>query len=98
MFLSVDHDILSDDKLLALSKHFTIALDLRDVAFRGLGIPSTTVEMHIQNNQGRIGEATYSLFHAWRSTQPNLKTASANMIQALENADKALYKQALEDD
>ena len=83
--------------MLELSKRFTTPLDLRDVAFRGLGIPSTTVDMHIQINQSRICEAAYHLLKDWRSTQPNLKIAYANMIQALDSADRALYKTALED-
>ena len=83
--------------MLELSKQFTTPLDLRDVAFRGLGLPSTTVDMHIQSNQSRICEAAYNLLKDWRSTQPNLRIAYANMVKALENADRALYKKALED-
>ena len=95
MFISDDQEVLTDSKILELSKQFTTQLNLRDVAIKGLNISSRTVERHIQNNQNRITEAAYCLFQEWRDSQENLNTAYDKMYQALENIKMSYFKKAL---
>ena len=95
VFFSEDKEGLTDQKILELSEHFTSKQDLRDVAIKGLKIPGKTVSKHIQNNQNNINDAAHALFQEWRDTQKNMNTAYDKMHQALENAKKPYFKQAL---
>ena len=95
MFVPDDQDILTDDKILELSKLFNNQQDLRDVAIGGLKIPSKTVEKHMHNNQFRMNEAAFCLFQEWLDNQTSPKIAFETMCQALESAKKASFIQAI---
>ena len=81
-----------ENSLLELSKDFATESDLRDVAIKGLEIPSRQVEKHIKGNNNDINAAAYNLFREWLHTQEDLEVARDNMNKALEKAEKPLFK------
>ena len=83
-----------DASLWKLSKNFVAESDLRDVALNGLQMSGNTVEKHIKDNQKDITSAAYKCFREWLSTQPNITMARENMNMALDNTNKAQFKES----
>ena len=86
---------LTDASLLELSKEINNLADLRAVAIKGLRIANNRVEAHVNHFPNDINSAALALLSEWRKSQPNSKTAYANLIKALDVAERSFVIQAV---
>ena len=101
IFISEEQDNqpeLTDASLLELSKEINNLADLRAVAIKGLRIANNRVEAHANHFPNDINSAAIALLSEWRKSQTNSKTAYANLIKALDAAERQFFKQALAKD
>ena len=96
MFFSGREGHSFDVSLLDLSKQFVSKTDIRDLAIKGLLMPLSKVESHINNNLTDINSAAYDILRNWRTTQSNDEMARKNLTEALKKVNKLFMIQSIE--
>ena len=67
-----------------LAKRITSESKLRDVAVRGLGISSETVEKHLEENPKNYDLTGYRLLWEWVQSQRDIEAAQLKIKKVVE--------------